>query len=330
MGRNKSKASEGLPTHVIRERGNYVYRPYLGGGKFGHRVKLCPLSAPTSAVWAAYERVTKSGKGTLQWMLNEFTESREFQRLKPRTRSDYLQYKRQLCETQGKRGKFGEAKLRQITPRTIQGYLDAYAHPVAANRQISFMQSAWNWCRRRYDIPENPCTGVRNDESARDRYVTQEEFEAFKAIATSEYVPLFMELAYLCRARWGEVSDMRHSDILEEGLLVRRLKGSKSEITAWTPRLIAAVDACKALNATAPAPISGSYLIHTSRGGKVSYSTWKNAWRRAMLKWDGESFTFHDLKASGYSDMSNPEAGHRSARMHDVYMRKAQLVEPPK
>lgn len=334
MGRKRSKENALLPKGVYRHRDNYVYRPYLGGGAFGKRITLCPVTAPLSKVHEALERIHKRERDSLDWLLTTYLESPHVRGLRPQTQRDYAQYKQQLCEARGRGGRFGDAKLSTITRRTIRGYLDSATAPVSANRQISFMSAAWNWCLERHDIPVNPCEGVsKNRERSRDRYVTQDEFKAFAALAHPAYVPLFMEIAYLCRARWSEVATMRVTAIREDGLLVQRAKGSRSEITAWTPRLRAAVDACRAYNASAPTPIDGAYLIHTKRGLPISYSTWKNAWRRSMNKWlaqDGERFSFHDIKAAGTSDQAENESGHKSARMRDVYVRKPQLVEPPK
>jgi integrase len=180
-------------------------------------------------------------------------------------------------------------------------------------------------------VPENPCIGVElNKQEARTRYVNQDEFQAFKA-TTSRYIPLFMELAYLCRARWSEVAALKVSDILDEGVRLERAKGSDSEITAWTPRLRAAVDACRAHHPDAPAPLSGSYLIHDKHGLAIRQNAFQTAWGRAMRKWEAagnERFTFHDLKAAGYSDQKKQDAGHRSDKMHSTYNRKLRIVEP--
>ncbi len=42
-----------------------------------------------------------------------------------------------------------------------------------------------------------------------------------------------------------------------------------------------------------------------------------------------ERFTFHDLKAKGYSDQEKPDAGHKSIQMDAVYLRKLKPVLPP-
>lgn len=127
---------------------------------------------------------------------------------------------------------------------------------------------------------------------------------------------------------------LRRSDELEDGLRLVRLKGSEGEITAWTPRLRAAVDAAKAFNAGAPTPISGAYLIHDKHGHQINKNAFDSAWRRLMTKVEAagiERFTFHDLKAMGASSQKDNFAGHRdkSGKMRKTYVRKLQIIQPP-
>lgn len=345
--RQRSKKNQGKPKGVYRKMnrngtGRWIYREYLGmvdgKAKFAPDVYLCPLDAPMSKLWEAYEQVTQESRGTLEWLLNQYHASKRFQDLTPRTRKEYQSYKRLIGGYIAKNGRrLGTAPLEAIGRTTIRGYRDNYGAPTAANRHIQYLKAAWNWGLEWYEwMPDNPCLGVKlNTEGRRDRYVSQAEFEAFKEkAAASGYIPLFMELAYLCRARWSEIAGMTRDDILEEGLRVRRLKGSEGEITAWSPRLRAVVDACRSYNAQAPSPISGAYLIHTKRGGPIKQNTFQASWGRLMRAWvaaGGERFTFHDLKAAGYSDMQEQFAGHRdqAGKMHKTYNRKLRIIEPP-
>jgi len=335
MGRKRAKANQNLPPYVYKKRGNWIYRPYLGrkGGKTlrGETVYLCPVNAPMSDLWKAYERVTKSGRGTVKWLLGLYMDSPKVAKLAAKTQAGYADDARLMCSRKSNGKAFGDVPLGQITRKTIRTYLDTYPAPVAANRHISLLKAAWNWALERHDdLPDNPCVGVRlNDEESRTRYVEPHEVEAVKHLATG-YVPLFIEIAYLCRARFNEIAALKVGDIKDEGLLLRRSKGSIDEITAWSPRLRAVIDACLAYNNEAPSPISGGYLIHNKRGEPIKYRAFRSAWVRLMDKWSakgGEYFTFHDLKAAGVSDHATNASGHRSDAMKKVYVRKAQLTE---
>lgn len=344
MGRRRRRIYEWLPVGAYAKGRAFVYRQYIGvlEGKpvFKPDQYLCSINAPRSQFWTAYERVTGVRKDTLAWLLTAYLESDQFKDKAERTRSAYKGYAATLKAQRVGRELFGDVELIRIDMVTIRTYLDNYRDskgvraPISANRQIQFLKSAWNWALERHrHVPPNPCTGVAlNKQTARTRYVTQEEFAAFKATTTG-YIPVFMELAYLCRARWSEIAKLKASDLLDEGVRLARAKGSEGEITAYTPRLHYATEQAKAHNPTAPIPITGGkFLIHTKKGEPISQNAFQTAWGRAMRAWiaaGGERFTFHDLKAAGYSDMKMQSAGHRSGKMHKTYNRKLQIVEPP-
>ena len=113
------------------------------------------------------------------------------------------------------------------------------------------------------------------------------------------------------------------------------------------------------INAKAPTPIDKPrYLIKRKDGGRYTKNALDSAWQRVIkkamtkgvelppelleeAKRDGArmigncvvidgGFTFHDIKAKGYTDRKEHNAGHKSARMHSVYMRKPDLVKATK
>lgn len=333
----RRRINEGLPKYVRRRRYGVIYSRYIGteNGKprYSKEINLGPHDMPVEDIWLAYRRETHQEQDTLRWLLSEYHDSAKFRALQRRTRDAYTGYRKIVLSYKMRNGKpFGSAPLDKIKRTSVQGYLDKYHAPISANRHIQYLKAAWNWALNRYDhVPDNPCVGVElNKQTARTRYVNQEEFQAFKA-TTSGYIPLFMELAYLCRARWSEVAALRASDILPEGVKLERGKGSDGEITAWTPRLSAAIESCRAHHQKSPTPLSGGYLIHDKRGQAIRQNAFQSAWGRAMRKWEAagnERFTFHDLKAAGYSDQKKQDAGHRSEKMHQTYNRKLRIVEP--
>jgi integrase len=284
-------------------------------------------------LWEQYERACNDAPAdTLDWLMGEYFKSTKAAKLIERTRTDYASYARRIGSFKTADGRrFGDSPLRAITQRTIAGYLDKYPAPIAANRHIQFLKAAWNVVKRTNDIPDNPCLGVDlNEQRPRDRCPSLAEIKAVRSLAAG-YLPMMIDLAYLCRARRSEIAAMRHGNILEHGLLVDRTKGSDSEITAWTPALRQTVAQCKAFNAGAPTPIDSAYLIHDKRGRPISKNTFDTAWQRLMAKAVAqgiERFTFHDLKSAGYSDQKIQWAGHKSERMHRVYNRRLRVIDP--
>lgn len=342
MGRKRRRINEGLPPGVYRKRSGFIYRKYLGviDGKprFAKDVYLCSTTATTAQLWTAYEVATGEQVNTLRWMLKQYHASQQFRELAERTQKDYAGYRDRITSRHLKDGAlFGDVPLVDIDMFTIRQYLDTYRDakgelaPVAANRHVQYLKAAWNWSRARHrDVPPNPCLGVKlNRETPRSRLVTPDEYALALSLATG-YLPIMMEIAYLCRARVGEIRELRRSDVLEDGLRLVRSKGSEGEITLWTPRLREAVERAKAYNRDAPSPIGGAYLIHNKRGQAIRKNTFDSAWRRLMDKVEAagvERFTFHDLKAAGISRHKHHHGGHRSPKMRKTYLRTLPSIE---
>ena len=303
-----------LPHYVLSDKYGYRYKPYLGRVlgkiKWGPTVFLAPPDASMSDVWKAYEELTSGPKDTVGWLLNLYRDSERFKELSPKSQKDYSKAIEKLIGAPVGNIKFGDAKLTQVKKQTVRSYLDAYPSPVAANRQIAVLKSAWNWTLERYDVPENPCLGVRlNREAPRDRYVTDDEMKGAMELAPPP-IQQMMELAYLLRARYSEVLNLTTDDVSDTHVTLIRLKGSEGELCALSERLIAAVSDVRA----------DPYICH-----RYTESGFSSAWRRLMAKVDNP-FTFHDLKAKGISDHENNHSGHRSPAMRKTYVRTLQEV----
>ena len=307
-----------LPKYVFQARNGYWYKPWLGRvdgkQKWGKAIRLADDTIPMSELWAIYERIGKAPKDTVKWMLDLYLDSQQFARLKPKTQKDYLAAVEKILSKPVGAGTLGKAQLRQVTKRTIRDYLDTYPHPVAANRHIAVLKSAWSWCEERHEIPENPCKSVKlNREEPRQRYVSDDEYETVLRMAPPPIAQM-MELAYLLRGRLSEVKAIRVDDIYDDYLEFRRLKGSEGELCELSERLRAALSVVR----------GGEHVCH-----QYSESGFRSAWRRlqgSMKKAGIEPFPFHDLKARGVSDHVDNFAGHRSPNMKKVYVRKLQRV----
>ena len=292
--------------------------------------------APLSEVWVwkLYEahRQGTAARGTLRWLVGQYLDSAAFAAKAKATQKQYLRASKQVLRMPLKDGTpFGDATVRGTTPGTVRGYMDKRSDvPVQANRELAFLSVAFAWARERDLCKDNPCIGVRRyNEKPRNRYITDVEYQFVYELAAQApsyiqpaYIQPAMEIAYLCRMRKSEVLALRREHLLEEGLDVHRLKGSKDQIIGWSPRLRAAVEATKATRG----PIAGvnNFLF----GGREPLhveafnAAWQRLMKRAMVRGLKERFTFHDIKAKGVSDFDGDKrkaAGHRTLAMADTY-----------
>lgn len=308
-----------LPKYVSINGDKYRYREYLGvvdgRVKFGPSRVLASIHAPMSEVWAAYENVRGESQETVSWLLRKYEGSDKFRSLSAKTQKEYGKSIKKLKETQAGPIVFGDASLSSVTKRSIRSFLDKYPSPIAANRHIAVLKAAWNWAAQRYDIGENPCTGVElNKEKPRDRYVTQEEYIKVLALAPPE-LRQYMELAYLLRARLSEVRALTVEDVSDTHVRLERLKGSEGELTVISDRLREALSVVR----------GHPHIVH-----QYTESGFRSAWRRLQARMRKEAgiepFNYHDLKAAGCSDHEGNFAGHRSSAMRAVYVRKLQEI----
>ena len=343
MGRRrKDKADNALPPYVYRGKSAYEWRTHQGRGVPLTCVPLCPLAAPFSEVWAAWERKQAQPKLDLAWLLTTYQDSREFRAHsdgKPKARETVSEQERQIGflirYPRGHGQSFGSAPLKSITPGVLRRYLDARTaagSPVAGNREITLVSTAWGWALERDLIAwPNPARLVkRNTERARTRYVTDAEYEAGYRLAAEgpAWMQPAMELAYLCRMRGGEIRRATKSDVTPEGFATRRLKGSRDALTTWSDRLRAAVAAALA---TSPNALT---LLADRDGKPIGKSAWNSAWQRWQKKLEAAGvapYTAHDLKAKGVSDFEGDKqaaSGHRTPGQVAVYDRKPRTVKP--
>ena len=307
-----------LPPYVSVDKYGYKLKRYEGRVhgkiKWGRTKTLAPAEAPMSEVWRAYEEAVGDGTQTVGWLLKTFMDSDRFGELAPKTQKDYRKAIERLVNAPVGNDRLGSVALDRIDKRSIRGYMDTYGAPVAANRQVAILKSAWNWALERYSIPDNPTIGVRLfREAPRTRYITDDELATVQGFAPAPIAQM-MELAYLLRARLSEVLNLTVDDVSDTHVRLIRLKGSEGELTAISDRLKAAVSDVRA----------NPYICY-----RYSESAFRSAWRRLqgkMEKADIEPYRYHDIKAKGISDHQSNHSGHRSPAMRKTYVRKLQEV----
>lgn len=344
MPRRRAKDRQQLPKYVYRSKGRYVYREYLGvengRARFGPDRPLCCVDAPIAEVWEAYHALTAGTRAnTLGWLFDSYPASAEFRALAESTRKMYERNAHTIRKTRIRGGHdFGDVTLKQLTRGVFRKYMDKRSQsgaPVQSNRELSFMKTAFRWALERDIIRENPVAAVKkNKEKPRDRYINDAEYKLVYDLAPP-MVKCAMELAYLCRARLIEVRGFKRSDTTEDGLLIKRAKGSRTQLIKWTPRLRKAVEMGRQANGKVMT--MDPYILNRKSGGQITDSGFKTAWQRIMAKAQkkglSDRFTFHDIKAKGVSDFDGDKtkaSGHKSPRMAAVYYRRLETIDATK
>jgi len=211
---------------------------------------------------------------------------------------------------------FGRSCPESITPNMVQTYLDEgrrAGRPVPANRERACLSSCLSWLMREghTTMKINPCmqaSGVkRNAETSRDRYVTNEEYNAVYAVAPKK-VQLMMELTYRTLQRpESDILGWTPANVRQKGtgkvLKIKQNKTGRILEIALQGDLLTLVE-----SVMGDIPILHRPIVHTRKGKPYTYSGISAMLHRAQEKARKklptlESFGFRDLKGKGATDM---------------------------
>ena len=227
---------------------------------------------------------------------------------------------------------FGHMRPDSVRPQHIAQYLEKHKSPVAANRQIGTLSVAYTKGMRVGMASRNPCLGVeRNKEEARDRYVTDAEFLAVKALA-DEHGQAVMDLAYATGMRQGDLLKLTPSHITNDGLVLRQGKTGQRQVMVLTPELADVIARLKASRTAL-----GFTLIRRRDGKPYTSSGFKAWWQRLQRKAIREKaiterFTFHDIRAKSATDAedqghdSQVLMGHTTRKQTETYLRSKRAI----
>lgn len=324
-----NKEDQWMPPRTYRGRSAYEFKPKNGG-----TIRLCDITSTPSQVWSAYEALIndRTDENTFSGLVENFFKSADFFELGTETQKDYRKYSLKVISV------FGKMPPNSIKPEHVRKYLDkrGVKSRTQANREKAFMSRVFRWGFERGKVKGNPCKGVKQfKEVARDRYITNAEYAALYKVSPP-VVQVAMELAYLCCARQADVLEMKKSQLVEEGIMIKQSKTSVAQIKAWSPRLESVVKACNAL--PLKSGMSSIFVVHQPSGSKYTRDGFNSRWmkakeaaREAYPNLDF-NFTFHDLKAKGISDLSGniydkqAISGHKNVEQTARYNRKITIV----
>lgn len=247
-------------------------------------------------------------------------------RRKPRSAKTQREF---LAALKRLRKAFKLALLDQIKPKHVRDYLRKRSAPIAANREVAVLSIIWNWAREEgLTDGANPCTGItKNPEAARERYVTDGEFEAVWIRACPELQDA-MDMALATSHSPSDLLRLTRQDIADGTLWVRRGKTGKRVRFRIEGRLKRAVERILAR----PRAVSSVYLIADEKGQPL---TIYGLHRRFVEAKDGADWQFRDLRAKAVTDepdlrTASQRAGHADEKITaEVYRRvKGDLVSP--
>jgi integrase len=260
--------------------------------------------------------------------------------LRDRTRRDYERMFVKL------RQEFGTREARDIRPRDIVKFLSVKTGRVHRNRLVMllsmvFSKAVGKWCID--DDLRNPCTGVeRWTTKPRTRYVTDEEFVAFRATCPAA-LQIAMDLALLTGQRQGDIVGLKWEQVKTNGprkewyIEIRQGKTGKHLGIGISPAIEEVLQRARLMPPDAPR----EYVIRTNarnkRGLRFTPDGFRAVWQVYMRDWErrgNPEFHFHDIRAKAISDNKNFQnayllAGHISqAITRKVYDRNIRMVEP--
>lgn len=320
MGRRRQHNTD-MPQRVYLSRGWWFFRP-----KGAPAVKLAREDDRPGAL-RAYADVMEARPraGTIGDLLDRY-ERDVLPTKAPKTQ------KTQHAQIDKLKRVLGTLNVDQLSSTTVAEYLDRSPAKIAANREIALLSHAYTKGIRWGLAKINPCRGVeRNEEKARTRYITHDEFLAVYELGTPA-VQVMMGLAYNTGQREGDLLKLRRGAVTAEGLALQQGKTRRRLVIAWTPALRWLIERAGELPAKGKASL---FIVCQANGQPYSESGFQTAWQKHIRKCfeDGviaERFTFHDLRAKAGSDAKDGRLlGHldpRTLRKH--YIRKPEMVSP--
>lgn len=365
----RPRSSTNLPKHINADKlPDRVWFNASGAGKwmlsfydeFGARKnkRICGPKSTLAEIWQAAEAQAVKTIATFATLSLEFEQTHVWKKLSPLTKKDYTNCRQSIISTPGTRGMLGDVPLNKWTVGLIRRYRDKRAEgsESRANKELAYIKRIFSWAYEYEKVPVNPASGIKKiSVKPRQHYAEDRDYHYMLNIAKQSgywYVPYAMELAYLCRMRMCEVLELTDANEQNNGLIIYRRKGSKTNITEWQPRLRAIWDELKQKrnailsDRKQPHPIKADrrFLFISERtGNRIGDSTMQTAMQRIkaqaieQARADGiefTPFTFHDQKRKGISDTPANErmasAGHRDEGMMRVYDVSVDVVSPTK
>jgi len=238
---------------------------------------------------------------------------------------------------------FGHLDPQEVKPRHVAEFINVPKGRIHRNRMVTILSTVFKkamgrWC---LDLDlTNPCTVIeRWPTKPRDRYVTDEEFQAFRA-GCCQAVQIAMDLALLTGQRQGDIIGLTWKQVRAIGLPrdkwhleIDQGKTGKKLAIMISPALETVLKRAKLALPHWPR----ENVIRTKWGKAYTPDGFRALWQREVRRWEaaGNSrWHFHDLRAKSISDNESLDAayllaGHIDIKMtRRVYDRNRRVVQP--
>ena len=328
MGRPRKQPNQGLPRRVYIRSGTYYYVHRDGRWEnLGRDVaQVCKIAAAYNSGATLY--------GTMAYWLDEWKKELLARvaagSLAPRTREDYTNDIEMLKLF------FGKMAPNSIEPHHVAEYLAIGREtdrPVRANREKAAFSSCMSWMieHNKAGLKVNPCKAVRrNMETARDRYITDDEYNAvMDQCGPAEKA--WAEMIYRTLQRPADILKWTKQNLVRDGettflQFTQSKTGAHMKIVV-TPLLESAF----AQLAAARSGVKTIYLIPREDGRPYTETGIASMFRRATVKAQLVDYAPYDNKAKGATDMWNDGVpiktiselcGHDSTTTTEIYIRR--------
>ncbi len=323
MGR-KRQGNHNLPPRMTIKNGWYYH---VSSGKPRKWTALGNDLNEARRQWAELEDETvKPEDNTFRVIGNRYMRE-VLPTLRPHTQRDYTQYFKLLDAV------FGELNIDQIRPFDVAEYVRVRGETarVRANREKALFSTLFNHARMwGYTDKTNPCIGIKgHKEKSRDRYVSDEEYNAVWACAHPT-VQDAMDLALCTGQRPADVLKFNVTDIVDGSLTLTQNKTGKKLRIAIEGELAEVIARILAK----PRDKVNKALLQDPDGQRLSYFALRSRFDKAR-ETSGVSFQFRDLRAKAATDtedLAHAQSllGHKSRSTTEIYTRdrKGERVRP--
>lgn len=246
---------------------------------------------------------------------------------------------------------FGHLAPQEVRPKHVADFINVPKGRIHRNRMVTILSTVFKKAMGRWCLDlnlTNPCTVIeRWPTKPRTRYVTDAEFDAFRATCP-EQIQIAMDLALLTGQRQGDIVGLKWSQIKTEHLPrdewhieIDQGKTGKRLAIILSPAIEAVLDRAWMARPHAPR----EYVIRTNpprgnplhRGSRYTADGFRALWQRCMKAWmnlGNANFHYHDIRAKCISDNLDLDAayllaGHIDIKMtRKVYDRNRRTVKP--